>query len=113
MARRRTSRWASEAALQSLVRFGPELSGLKALQRTAESDYKQSVRSAHGTSAGIINAVDVARPQVANIYTKAGTQASQAYGVTSQDMASLGPVANSIRGSSGRSRARMTSWCRT
>jgi hypothetical protein len=97
MARRRTSRWASEAALQSLVRFGPELSGLKALQRTAESDYKQSVRSAHGTSAGIINAVDVARPQVANIYTKAGTQASQAYGVTSQDMASLGPVANSIR----------------
>jgi hypothetical protein len=97
MAKRKASRWASEAAMQALVRFGPELSGLKALQRTAEADYKQSVRSAHGTSAGIINAVDVARPQVASIYTKAGRQASQAYGVTSQDMASLGPVANSIR----------------
>jgi hypothetical protein len=77
MARRR-SRWASEAALQALVRYGPEQSGLKALERSAVSQARTTVKTARGSAQTIIGEVDRAMPGVKHAYDKAGLDAARA-----------------------------------
>jgi hypothetical protein len=61
--RRRPSRWASEAALQALIRFGPEESGLQALKQEARGTYRQTVRGARGAARGIVGEVKAVTPQ--------------------------------------------------
>lgn len=96
--RRGKSRFASQAALEALVRFGPELSGLKELQRTAQSTFDTSVHQAHGTANAIIGTIDQAKPQVAKIYDEAGLkQAATAGTLIGHDLAGLGHVADSIK----------------
>jgi hypothetical protein len=74
---KRQSRWMTQAALQALVRFGPEQSGLKAARRDAESAYKTTVKQADATSAGIQYAVGKVRPKVQHNYDAAGLQAAR------------------------------------
>jgi hypothetical protein len=62
--RRRHSRFASQAALEAVVRFGPEQAGLKELQRQAESNYQSTVAQARGGAQGIVSAVDRAKPEI-------------------------------------------------
>jgi hypothetical protein len=76
MARRR-SRWASEAALQALVRYGPEQSGLKALERSAVSQARTSVKTARGSAQTIIGEVDRALPGIKHAYDQAGLDAAR------------------------------------
>jgi hypothetical protein len=68
----------TQAALQALVRFGPEQSGLKAARRDAESAYKTTVRQADATSQGIQYAIGKVRPEVKGNYDAAGLQAARA-----------------------------------
>src|SRR5215213_2577465 len=96
MARKR-NRFTRQAALEALVRFGPELSGLKELQREAIAAYRTGVRQAHGTSRGIVGAVDQARPGVRRIYDDAGISASRHANMLTGDIGNLPGVANSIR----------------
>lgn len=96
--RRGGSRFASQAALEALVRFGPELSGLKSLQRQAESNLSLGVRQAHGTANAITGTIDNVTPQVAKIYDDAGLkQAGVAGTLMGHDVAGLGHVADSIK----------------
>lgn len=98
MAKKRKSRFASEAALQSLVRFGPETSGLRELQREAESELATRVAQAHGSARGLEFAIGQARPQVAQTYDQAGlTQAALNQTLIGHDLAGLGNVADSIK----------------
>lgn len=97
MAHKRTNRFASQAALEALLRFGPELSGLKELRRQAEENYKSGVLTARGTSRGIVQAVDQARPDVKKIYDRAGLDQARSAHMLTGDIAELPGVANSIK----------------
>lgn len=99
MAKRRgRSRFASQAALEALVRFGPEMSGLKELQRTALSNFDLGVHQAHGSADAIVGAVDQAKPGLAKVYDNAGLkQAGLAGTLIGHDIAGLGPIADSIK----------------
>jgi hypothetical protein len=99
MARRRgTNRFASQAALEALVRFGPELSGLKELQRSAQSNFLTAVNQARGSANSIVGTIDSAMPQVSKIYDDAGLkQAAVAGTLMHKDVAGLSGVADSIK----------------
>jgi hypothetical protein len=96
--RRRNRRFISQAASEALVRFGPELSGLRELQRTAKSNLSLGVHQAQATSRGIEAAVAQARPGLAKVYDKAGLQqAAIAHTLIGSDLAGLGPGADRFK----------------
>jgi hypothetical protein len=96
MARKR-NRFVNQATLEALVRFGPELSGLKELQREAIMEYATGVKQAHGAARGTVGMIDQARPSVRRIYDDAGVSASQHASMLTGDVAALPGVANSIK----------------
>jgi hypothetical protein len=96
MAKKR-NRFINQAALEALVRFGPELSGLKELQREAIMEYATGIKQAHGAARGIVGTIDQARPGVRKIYDDAGVSASKHASMLSGDVAALPGVANSIK----------------
>jgi hypothetical protein len=75
--RRRPSRWASEAALQALIRYGPEQSGLRALRQEARGEYRSTVRGARGAARGIVGEVKAVTPQTRHAYDEAGLAAAR------------------------------------
>jgi hypothetical protein len=75
--RRRPSRWASEAALQALIRFDPEESGLRALKQEAKGTYRSTVRGARGAARGIVGEVKAVTPQTRKAYDEAGLAAAR------------------------------------
>jgi hypothetical protein len=95
--RRRANRWASQAALQALVRYGPEESGLLELQREAGSELSTATRQARGTAEGVVNQVNAARPDVRGIYNRAGLAQAKTATTLEGDTAALGSVADSIK----------------
>lgn len=95
MARRaRPSTWLSQAALQALVRFGPEESGLRAAAREAKGTFRTTVRQADATSRAIRYEVDRARPTVRRNYDQAGLQEARAASVAAPDLANPGVPAS-------------------
>jgi hypothetical protein len=97
MAKRRNQRWAREAAMQALVRFGPEASGLRALERQAKSTYQMTTKTAAGAAQTIVGEVDRARPAVKRNYDQAGLDAARAaHKVINPVMNSLGPAAGTL-----------------
>lgn len=96
MARRR-NRFISQAAEEALVRFGPELSALKELRRSAEMNLTQGVAAAHAGAAGVLSAINQARPDIRQAYGQAGAAAAQQAALSDADLAKLGPVAASVR----------------
>lgn len=92
MARRRQGRWANQAALEALLKFGPEAAGLLELQRAAQGNFRGSVRSARAAARGTVQAVRAARPEVRDIYSDAAgatRQVSDVIGDTSGLPASM------------------------
>jgi hypothetical protein len=80
MARR--NRFAQQAALEALLRFGPEISGMNQIQADAEMQYGQDVRAARGTGRAIRSAVAEARPDVRRIFSGADRTIADANAVT-------------------------------
>lgn len=85
--RRRGGRWANQAALEALLRFGPEQSGLAELQQAALGQFTTSVRQAHAGRRAIGQAITAARPEVAQIYRRAGERTGDINEVLGQSMA--------------------------
>ena len=81
------SRWASEAAQQALLRFGPELSALKELQRTAESTYNSAVLAARGTAKDIKATIQNVRPGMTRVFDEAAARNAQIQAVPLGDIA--------------------------
>lgn len=73
------SPYASQAALDALVRYGPQTDALKALQQTALDTYDTSVNGARGAAAGTQVAIRSALPVVQHIYDQ-GTATAAALG---------------------------------
>jgi hypothetical protein len=98
MACRSARRFMSQAALEALVRFGPELSGLRELQRTAQSNLRLGVHQAQATSRGIEAAVAQARPGAREGVRRCGAAAGvdRAH-ADRDDLASLGPGADRFK----------------
>ena len=88
---RRQSRWMSDAALQALVRFGPEESGLRAAERVALGTYGSTVAGAEATRKGITKSIAYARPKVTKSYDEAGLQFARARDVAAPAVAA-GPA---------------------
>jgi hypothetical protein len=86
---RRGNRWTRQAALEALLRFGPELSGLKALQREAEGQFRSSVHGARATARGTVQAVRGAKPEVRDIYHDARHATKDIGQVIGPDMAGV------------------------
>jgi hypothetical protein len=96
MAKRR--KFVSQATLEALVRYGPELSGLRELQRTAKSNLRLGVNQAHGTARGIEMETRRAAAPLAAVYDRAGLQqASIAHTLIGHDLAALGPGADAFK----------------
>lgn len=75
MAKKKPGRFITQATQDALVRFGPEISGLKALIQQAQEERSTGINAARTTAQAITNAVDQARPQVTKVYnTAAATQ---------------------------------------
>jgi len=90
----RRSRFADDAALQALVRFGPEETGLQALAQQARADYGVSVRQAQNTGDLTLAAAKEAIPAVAKIYDQAGLDQAKTASLVSPELAALtGPAA--------------------
>jgi hypothetical protein len=94
----RRSRFADDAALQALVRYEPEESGLKALAQQARADYGVSVRQAQTTGDLTLRAAQEAIPGVAKIYDSAGLDQARTASLVSQDLQALtGPSAATLQ----------------
>ena len=89
-------RFYRQAELEALIRYGPELSGLLELQRQAQQNRKQSIRGAKGNARAVINAVDVARPEVREIYDDADARLGRQTAMVASHNAELGPVSDTI-----------------
>lgn len=104
-------RYAEQAALEALVRFGPELSGLAELQRTAQGNYATGIAQARQTAAGITSAARAAKPEIVDVYNDAGGRLTQTDRMVAGDLAALGPSGAAIRAAakveSGASRSRL------
>lgn len=101
----RASRWASDAALQALVRYGPETSGLTELARQAQQDRDTTIRQAHGSAASMMGSIDTARPEVAQIYDQAGLDQARTASLLSSQTAGLSGVADPIRAATANEEA--------
>lgn len=89
--RRRSNRWASQAAQLRLVRYGPEESGLNELMRQAQGDYKTGLAQARGNAEGTIATIDEAIPGVRDIYERAGLTQARAATTFAGDAGNLAP----------------------
>lgn len=87
MPRRRGGRWANQAALEALLRFGPEQSGLAELQQAAQGQFTTGVRQAVAGRRAIGQAITAARPDVAAIYNRAGERTGDINAVLGGSMA--------------------------
>jgi hypothetical protein len=102
VARKKNHPFISQAAQLALIRYGPEISALTQLQTQAGQNLQQSVNQAAATSAGIQQAARQARPEIRQVYNRAGlNQARNADTLVNHDLAALGPVADSIRAAAG------------
>ena len=97
MAKKRRNPWASEAAQEALVRYGPEISALNELQNEATSGYDTSVLQAKRGARGVVSQVAAERPAVRQIYDRAGLSQARTATTLEGDTASLGGVADSIK----------------
>jgi len=94
----RRSRFAEDAALQALVRYGPEETGLQALAQQAKADYGVSVRQAQTTGDLTLQAAKEAIPGVARIYDQAGLDQAKTASLVSPELAQLsGPGAGVLQ----------------
>jgi uncharacterized protein YkwD len=83
--------------MQALVRYGPEQSGLRALERQAKSTYTTTTRTARGAARTIIGEVDRARPEVKKNYDQAGLDAARAaHAISEPVLAGLGDSAKTL-----------------
>lgn len=89
--RRRSNRWASQAAQLRLVRYGPEESGLNELVRQAEGDYRTGLAQARGNAQGTISTIDQAIPNVRDIYENAGLTQARAASTFAGDAGKVAP----------------------
>ena len=96
MARRR-GRWAQQAALEALLRFGPEQAALRELQYAALGNFQRSVRTARGSARAIGQTVQQERPRVGKAYRQSIGQARAGYSIANDELAALGPEANSLK----------------
>lgn len=92
--------------MQALVRYGPEQSGLRALERQAKSTYTTTTRTARGAAQTIIGEVDRARPEVKRNYDKAGLDAARAaHAISEPVLAGLGESANTLKAAAALERS--------
>lgn len=85
--RRRGGRWANQAALEALLRFGPEQSGLAELQLAAQQQFTTGVRQANAGRRAIGQAISAARPDVRAIYNRADDRVGNINAVLGDSMA--------------------------
>lgn len=88
------SPWASQAALDTLTRYGPQKSVLAQLQREAIEQYAGTVRGAAGAARQTQQSIKEARPNVAAIYDNAGLGAKQTGALLGSDLSSLSAAAD-------------------
>jgi len=84
--RRRRNRFSDQAALEALLRFGPELSGLRELQLAAQQQFTTGVRQATAGRRAIGQAITAAQPDVRAIYNRAGDRVENTNAVLGSSM---------------------------
>jgi hypothetical protein len=77
----------------AFVRYGPELSALTALLKEAQQTRTDTIRSGRSAAASIQSGVDMARPDVRNVYTAAQRTANAANRIAAPSLAAL-PAGN-------------------
>jgi hypothetical protein len=79
MARKRRDPYLEAAEAQSIVRFGPEMSALRALLSAATQSYEDRVRQAKSAREFTVGSVNAAVPQVRQAYRGAEAAVSPAF----------------------------------
>jgi hypothetical protein len=88
------SPWASQAALDALLKYGPQKSVLGQQRQEAIEQYAGTVRGSAGAAQQTVQAIKGVRPNVAAIYDNAGLGAHQTGALLGSDLASLGAAAD-------------------
>lgn len=81
-----------QATQQALVRFGPQLDGLRALMANADQNFKAALGQAEGSRVAVQGAVQQTLPVARGIYDEADQRSAFVRGVVDNDLAKLGPV---------------------
>jgi hypothetical protein len=79
----------SQAAAEALIRYNPELTGLKELQQQATDTYGARVHSGNATSAALQSTIDAAIPGVRGAYDEGAAGLDQIKALVSGDTAGL------------------------
>lgn len=95
------------AKLLSRLRFGPELGALAQLFADARSQRDLSINNAKGGAASLMATLEQTRPDVENIYSRAGADRSAGFGEASAATAGLpsGGVVDAIKAGMAREAA--------
>jgi len=103
------SPWASQAALDTLLKFGPQKSVLGQLAREAQEQYVGTVRGSAGAAGETVQAVKEAQPHVAAVYNNAGLGAQQTGTLVGSDLSKLGAAADPYKAASAVEQAGIAS----
>jgi hypothetical protein len=93
----KANRWASEAAQQTLLKFGPQIDALNQIQKEAESAYGVGVAQGHGNADSLTSTIGQAVPQVGAIYDQAGLDQARSASTVNNDIATLPGLSGNLR----------------
>src|SRR5438445_602930 len=99
-----STRWASQAAQDALLRYSPQRSALAQQIREAGENYGSTVRAARSTAKQTEGSVQRALPLLASIFSQADAAKQAGATLVSQDLANLpntGTLANYKAGQAG------------
>lgn len=82
-------RYVNQAKDLAIVRFGPELSALNALLKQAQQTRDETIKSGRTAATSIQSSVDLARPEVRNVYKGAQATADAANKIAAPSLAAL------------------------
>lgn len=82
--------YVSQAEQYAVIRYGPQVSGLRTLLQNARSEYQRSVKNARQGAQAVQDAVAQASPLVDQAYADAGVRMQQRQSIVDQDLAQIG-----------------------
>lgn len=96
--KKRRRQFATQAAQEALLRFGPELSGLKAAEQSYRGDYRAARNQAQAGAEATQAAIAQYAPALAAMFDQTGlATANAAQRLRGADLEGLGAVADSIK----------------
>lgn len=83
--------YVQQAEQYAVIRYGPQVSGLRTLLDQARKSYQETVKNARAGSQAVQQSVAAAQPVIGQAYTDAGAQMANAAAIVNADLGQGGP----------------------